>query len=104
MTPKELVLIVTAENAFFASLASLQEAILYGSALEEEELTGDVDIMLIPSGEMPEGEKVDLRQAVWERFKGKLPVMLEVVTPTADFSRESIDAGKIPYMTVYQRD
>jgi hypothetical protein len=104
MAPNELISLVTAEHAFFASLTDLREALLYGSALAEKELSDDVDIMLIPARELSEGEKVDLRQAVWEHLKGKLPVMLEVVTPTADFPQEKIVTDKIPYMSVYRRD
>lgn len=104
MAPNELISLVTAEHAFFASLPDLKEALLYGSALAEKELSDDVDIMLIPTRELSEGEKVDMRQTVWEHLKDKLPVMLEVVTPSTDFSEERIVADKIPYMSVYRRD
>lgn len=103
MTTSELRDILKADAAFFASLPDLQEVVLYGSALLEKEIQDDIDLLLVPVREMPEGEKVELRMAVWERLKVKMPVMLEVVTPTADVSKEAFAARSIPSETIYLR-
>lgn len=103
MTSLEALDIFKSETGFFASLSDVQEAILYGSALKEIELTGDVDLLLVPSREMSEGEKIDLRQQVWDRFKGKLPVMLEVRTPDVGLSKETFEAKGVAMETVYRR-
>lgn len=91
------------ERAFFDTLPDLQEAVVYGSALMETELKRDIDLLLIPAGDLSEGEKVDLRQAVWERFKDRLPVMFEVVTPSAELSKETLAAKGLPMETVYAK-
>lgn len=103
MTTAELKAIFAADRAFFVGLADVQEAILYGSALTEGELTEDADLLIVPAREMTEGEKVDLRQVVWERFKGKLPVMLEVVTPSDELSKASLAAKGVPMEAVFSR-
>ena len=103
MTSVELVALLKAESAFFASLPSVKEAVLYGSALQEPELKDDADLLVIPARELSEGEKVDLRQAVWTHFKDRLPVMLEVVTPTPELDKGTLAAGKVPTETVYSR-
>ncbi len=103
MTQPELIAMLKSESAFFASLPDVLEAVLYGSALQEQELNDDVDLMIVPSREMPEGEKIDLRQAVWAHFKDRLPVMLEVVTPTAELNPEALVAAGVPRESVYQR-
>jgi hypothetical protein len=103
MTTPELRDILTSEAAFFASLPDVQEVLLYGSALLEKEIAGDIDLLVIPAREMSEGGKVELRQAIWERLKIKMPVMLEVVTPTADLSKDAFAARKIPSESIYRR-
>lgn len=103
MTTAELRDIFKADAVFFATLPDVQEVLLYGSALLEKEITDDIDLLIIPSREMPEGEKVELRMAVWEHLKGKMPVMLEVVTPTADISKEAFAVRSIPSETIYIR-
>lgn len=103
MIPAELIALLKGENAFFASLPDIREAFLYGSALQEKEIHDDVDLMIVPAREMPEGEKIDLRQVVWAHFKDRLPVMLEVVTPTAELNLETLAAAGVLRETVYKR-
>lgn len=103
MTSTELKALLVGERAFFQGLADLKSAVLYGSALVEGELKEDVDLLLVPGRELSGGEKIDLRQAVWERFKGKLPVMLEVVTPTAELSPETLAASGVPTEEIFSR-
>lgn len=91
------------ERAFFDTLPDLQEALVYGSALMETELKDDIDLLLIPAGDLSEGEKVDLRQAVWEHFKDRLPVMFDVVTPTAERSKETLSAKGAATVVVYAK-
>jgi predicted nucleotidyltransferase len=103
MTGAELVALLKSEAGFFASLPDLKEAILYGSALKEKELTADADLLLVPSRDLSEGEKIDLRQSVWSHFKEQIPVMLEVVTPTAELDEAALVANGVPTETVFSR-
>lgn len=101
MTNLELLDILKSDADFFASLPEVQEAVLYGSALMQLDLTDDADLLVIPSRDLSEGEKIDLRQAVWEHFKDKLPVMLEVVTPSEEVSKEKLAAAGVPMEIIF---
>lgn len=101
MTSAELISAFKTERPFFDTLHDLQEALLFGSALQEKELSADVDLLLVPARELSEGEKIDMRQAVWTHFKDRLPVMLEVVTPTEEVSKEALASKGVPTESVY---
>lgn len=103
MTSLEAIDLLKTDASFFASMPDVQEAVLYGSALKEIDLKDDVDLLIVPSRELSEGEKIDLRQRVWERYKGKLPVMLEVRAPDAGLSKAALEAAGVPMETVYRR-
>lgn len=103
MTSLEAIDLLKTDASFFASMSDVQEAILYGSALKEIDLNDDVDLLLVPSRELSEGEKIDLRQQVWGRYKDQLPVMLEVRMPDSGLSKASLEAAGVPMEIIYRR-
>lgn len=103
MTQKELIQLLRGEEAFFSSLADLKEAVLYGSALQEDELSHDVDLLLVPARELAPGETTELRQAVWERLKDRLPVPLEVNAASGDMTPGALASRGIPALAVFER-
>jgi predicted nucleotidyltransferase len=101
MNKTELVEILKGEKELFDSLADIKEVVLYGSALLEDEIATDINLLILPSREMSEGEKVDLRQKLWERLKDKLPTMLDVQTVSEELSRKGLSEEGILMEPVY---
>lgn len=103
MTSAELSALIVSEKDALAALPDLQEVILYGSALLENELKDDANLLVIPARVMTEGEKVDLRQAVWSIFKDRVPVMLDVVAASEEFDVPVLAERHIPMRIVFTR-
>lgn len=103
MNTQELIALFQGEKEFFASMPDLKEVVLYGSALQEETLTDDVDLLIVPSREMSEGEKVDLRQKVWERFKDKFTVMVDVQVSTEELNKDLLASRGVKLHPVYTK-
>jgi len=103
MNTQELITLLKAEEAFFASVPDIKEVILYGSALREETLTDDIDLLILPSREMSEGEKVDLRRRVWEHFKEAVPVMVDVQVSSEELSKELLASRGVGMMPIHTK-
>lgn len=103
METTELIDLLKGEKEFYEDLSDLAEVVLYGSAMSEEEIAGDIDLLLIPSREMSESEKVDLRQIVWEHLKDRVPVMLEVQTPKEGLTKEALSSNGVQMNSVFSR-
>lgn len=103
MENAELITLLKGRKAFFDGMPDVAEIVLYGSAMEEKEIAGDVDLLVIPSREMSESEKVDLRQKVWEELKGELPVPLEVQAPKEGLDKESLSARGVRMTSIYSK-
>lgn len=103
MTSAELAALFRSDAAFFEALPDLREAVLYGSALQEAEITSDADLLIVPSRELSGMEKVELRQQIWTRFKDRIPVMFEVACEEPGRSKADLAASGVPLETVYVR-
>lgn len=101
METAELIDLLKGEKAFFEGMPDIAEVVLYGSAMEEKEVASDVDLLVIPSREMSESEKVDLRQKVWEKLKGLVPVMLDVQTPKEGLGKSALSAKGVKMTSVF---
>lgn len=101
MNAQELIQLFKGEQDFFAGLADLKEVVLYGSALVEDEIRTDINLLVIPSRDMGEGEKVDLRQEIWSKFKDRVSVMLDVQVASDELSRATLDERGVAIEPIY---
>jgi len=101
MNKAELVEILKGEKEFFSSLSDIKELVLYGSALLEDDISTDINLLILPAREMSEGERVDIRQKVWEKLKEKLPVMLDVQSSSEELNKKTLSEKGILMEPVY---
>jgi predicted nucleotidyltransferase len=103
MDTTELITLLKGEKEFFESQSDIAEIILYGSALSEEEITEDIDLLIAPSREMLPGELVDLRQLIWEHLKDQLPVALDVQAVRDDLNKETLSLSGAEIELIFAR-
>lgn len=103
MNATELIELLKEEQGFFEEVSEIAEVVLYGSALSEAEPSDDVDLLVIPARELSESEKVDVRQKVWERFKDRVPVALDVQMPREGLTKGELSARGVRTASVFQK-
>jgi len=103
MRSKELIALFEGEKDFFSGLDDLKELVLYGSALLEDELAQDVDLLVIPARELSGIASVELRQRIWEHLKDRLPVALDVQAERPDLDKASLASAGVRATSVFSR-
>ena len=103
MNIQALLQLLETEKDFFAGLADIKEVVLYGSALSEDDIRHDIDLLLVPSREMSEGEMIDLRQEVWTKFKDRVPVVLDVQVSNDRLNKVVLSGNGVELKPIYTR-